>query len=223
MPRPHPNFSNLLVFDGNIGEAATPGAFYCPKETETLYGIAKRAYKLPDAAVPVQWRVVNANAYNQQSLVYRAEHAGNPCVSKKTDPAKGFIALCQRDRAEWMKSEGYKMPVLWLPSIERPLPDAGKPEIKIKAREAKIFEPVEPKKLDADIRPGFVIGGDDGDFVINKKGKLVPKGSPEDDVTPIHAGLVPQSSLAKWLMGLGFLGIIGATVVYPAIKKRKKA
>lgn len=220
MPRPHPDFQATkdvparFVFDGNVGEKATPGAFYCPKSDETLFGIAKRAYKATDKTAPDYWKNwINKNPYNQQTLVYRTVHATGACTSKKIDPAKGFIALCKNDRVEWVKSEGYKMPVLWIPYELGQMPkfEADVPTLKIKPMKANILDTTKPDTA-PDTKP----------FTIIKKpavpgdGKPTPTPTPDDKAPYVPASTAPSKTW-MWVIGIGFVAIIAATVVVPML------
>lgn len=219
MPRPHPNFQSTkdmparFVFDGNVGEKPTPGAFYCPTSGNTLSGIAKKAYG--EASRWKKW--INENPYNQQTLVYRATDAAGTCTSKKVDPSKGYIALCKNDRAEWVKSEGYKMPVLWIPYELGEVPEfkADVPTLKIKTRKAHILDTTKPETK-PDTKP----------FTIIKKPAVIGEDrhivTPKDDVpAPYVPAAVKPSKTWLWVIGIGFVAIIGATVILPMMSKDK--
>jgi hypothetical protein len=219
MANVHPDFQSTtkgpgkLIVDGNADEKPIPGSFYCPTSGNTLSGIAKKAY-----GEASRWRKwINENPYNQKTLVYRATDAAGTCISKKVDPSKGYIALCKNDRADWMKAEGYKMPVIWIPFELGQVPEAAPPDgpLKIKIRPAKITIPEDDNKL-----------------IINPIHKeVIEPNHPSKPATPekkkepdpyIKAEVVPQSKLGLWLVGIGFVAIILATVVIPAMKGKDK-
>jgi len=105
---------------GEILDKATPGNFYRPTQTETIYGIAKRAY---GTATPGIYRINNSdwNSYIRKG----------PKGWESYKSVKNGVQLDSRYSNNPLRSpygSGNSRPVLWIPPFDSSEPKPKKPD-----------------------------------------------------------------------------------------------
>ena len=124
----HPIYPREIIHIGAQGGMPTPGSFYAAKRGDSLTRIASSAY---DSGA--RWRTINTNPWNMSVLVYRADSSS--CSSKQVGSAKApsnrspsmpgaYISICVKDG----KMPGYDYPVMWIPSVAKPMSSSSPQE-----------------------------------------------------------------------------------------------
>jgi len=163
----HTDFPGTLVYGGAFGEQPHPGAFYVPKQGDTLVKIARAAYGVPtnkpgDMLIH-RASIINRSAYNIQlgldgKIIYRYG-TGNDCTAAKISKSDLIYKVVKYKKsgqerpiaaeAGWIALCGGKYQAIWIPPLSRKEPTPVGPQMPIigplALPKTKILTPVTPK------------------------------------------------------------------------------